>query len=61
MRQKRKAETEIFICDKCGTRTRLSSAVRHWCSNCNVGSPVEMRSVRDKRKLVGEENPTSRH
>jgi hypothetical protein len=43
---------EFFVCDGCGTRTRLNSAERHWCSVCNQGAPVEMRHVRDKKPLI---------
>src|ERR1700730_16469336 len=40
---------EFFICDTCGTRTRLNSAERHWCELCTLGSPLEMRPTRDRR------------
>ena len=43
------AKKEVFICDGCGTRTRLNSAQRHWCTVCILGSPLEMRPTRDKR------------
>jgi hypothetical protein len=43
---------EFFICDSCGTRTRLDRKERHWCDVCDRGAPVEMRHVRDKRLLV---------
>lgn len=40
---------ELFVCDECGARKRLKSDARHWCDNCNRGSPVEMRPVRLRR------------
>jgi hypothetical protein len=40
---------EVFVCDNCGTRKRLSSSQRHWCEECKTSSPVELRPVRDKR------------
>jgi hypothetical protein len=39
----------MFVCDTCGTRTRLNSAERHWCDLCILGPPLEMRLARDKR------------
>jgi hypothetical protein len=45
---------ELFVCDNCGTRTRLNNAERHWCDVCTKGSPVEMRHVRDKKPLIVE-------
>ena len=55
MKTRRKATTEMFVCDQCGTRKRLESAMRHWCDVCTLGVPVEMRSVRDKWKRPGDE------
>jgi hypothetical protein len=44
----RKKQTDLFVCDKCGARKRLERHKRHWCDNCNRGTPVEMRRARDK-------------
>jgi hypothetical protein len=53
---------EIFICDQCGLRKRLSTAQRHWCEQCDRGSPVEMRPARDKRvPAVSSEAAQSRN
>jgi hypothetical protein len=43
---------ELFICDRCGLRKRLPSAVRHWCDNCDYGGQFEMRPARDKRLVI---------
>jgi hypothetical protein len=43
---------ELFICDSCGARTRLSNAQRHWCGVCNQCPPVEMRYARNKKPLI---------
>ena len=40
---------EMFVCDNCGTRTRLKSEARHWCHECKSGAPIELRAVRDKK------------
>ena len=40
--------TEIFICDNCGERKRLSSALEHWCEQCAGKKETEMRPVRIK-------------
>jgi len=40
---------EVFVCDHCGIRKRLDSSQRHWCEDCTSRSPVEMRSVRDRK------------
>jgi len=56
-RIKKKAETEIFVCDNCGNRKRLASAQRHWCDNCTFGVPVEMRCAKDKWKRPREGEP----
>ena len=40
---------EVFVCDNCGMRKRLASAQRHWCDECKVTPPVELRPARDKR------------
>ena len=53
-RIKKKAETEIFVCDNCGNRKRLPSNQRHWCDNCAFGVPVEMRCAKDKWKRPKE-------
>ena len=37
---------EVFVCESCGARIRLSSTERHWCGECILGSPVEMHPVR---------------
>jgi hypothetical protein len=37
---------EMFHCDGCGLRKRLSSSQRHWCDLCTLGSPIEMNTVR---------------
>jgi hypothetical protein len=58
-RIKKKAETEIFVCDNCGNRKRLASAQRHWCDNCTFGVPVEMRCAKDKWKRPKEEAPVT--
>jgi hypothetical protein len=47
--KRRVMKSEIFVCDNCGTRTRLNSAERHWCDLCIHGPPLEMRPARDKR------------
>ena len=47
-------KTDIFVCDECGNRKRLVSSKRHWCDNCNRGTPVEMRNVRDKKFVLPE-------
>jgi len=49
MRPVRKINTEVFTCDKCGIRKRLDGTKRHWCDSCTGGTPIEMRSVRDKK------------
>ena len=56
-----RADSEVFVCDKCGARKRLKSAMRHWCDVCTVGAPVELRSVRDKRVRFGEGGLTGGH
>jgi hypothetical protein len=43
---------ELFICDRCGLRKRLPSAVRHWCDNCDYGGHFEMRPARDKKLVI---------
>lgn len=37
---------EMFICDGCGMRKRLSSNQRHWCDECTLSSPIEMNTAR---------------
>ena len=58
-RIKKKAETEIFVCDNCGNRKRLPSNQRHWCDNCAFGVPVEMRCAKDKWKRPKEGAPVA--
>ena len=48
--QRPKIKTDMFICDNCGARKRLTSSLRHWCDNCHVQPPVEMRNVRGTLK-----------
>jgi hypothetical protein len=45
----KKKQTDVFVCDSCGSRKRLARDKRHWCDDCNRGTPVEMRRARDKR------------
>lgn len=45
----KKKQTDLFVCDNCGTRKRLERSKRHWCDNCTRGTPVEMRRAGDKR------------
>ncbi len=40
---------ELFVCDKCGAKKRLASTARHWCDQCSIGSPVELRAVRNPK------------
>ncbi len=40
---------DVFVCDDCGTRSRLDYTKRHWCVVCDRGAPVEMRCVREKK------------
>ncbi|MFL6521470.1 MAG: hypothetical protein ACJ8NS_14715 [Chthoniobacterales bacterium] len=47
---------EVFVCDNCGMRKRLSSSQRHWCEECKTSSPVELRPVRDKRSAPKPES-----
>jgi len=42
----RNIKKEVFVCESCGGRNRLASTERHWCGECNLGSPVEMHPVR---------------
>ena len=42
----RHIKKEVFVCEGCGARNRLTSAERHWCEDCNLGAPVEMNPVR---------------
>jgi hypothetical protein len=49
----KKKQTDIFVCDNCGTRKRLHSQKRHWCDNCTHGTPIEMRRARDKKLTQG--------
>jgi hypothetical protein len=42
----RHVKKEVFVCESCGGRNRLSSTERHWCAECNLGSPVEMSPAR---------------
>ncbi len=54
---RQKKRTEVFVCDNCGLRKRLSSDERHWCENCTHGSPIEMRRANDKRLNFGRSQP----
>ena len=42
----RHIKKEVFVCEGCGARCRLASTERHWCEDCDLGSPVEMHPVR---------------
>jgi hypothetical protein len=52
---------ELFICDRCGMRKRLPSAVRHWCDNCDYGGHYEMRPAREKKLLLSGRDPKEPH
>lgn len=45
----KKKQTDIFVCDNCGTRKRLDSSKRHWCNSCTRETPIEMRRAKDKK------------
>jgi hypothetical protein len=40
---------ELFVCDDCGERKRLSSMERHFCENPTHTRAVEMRPSRIKK------------
>ena len=40
---------EIFICDRCGRKSRLDSVKRHWCEVCASREETELRPVRIKK------------
>jgi hypothetical protein len=40
---------ELFVCDDCGERKRLSSMERHFCENPTHNRAVEMRPSRIKK------------
>lgn len=49
---------ELFVCDHCGERKRLSRSRRHWCENPSHPSVIEMRPARVPRKDKGS-NPAN--
>jgi hypothetical protein len=40
---------ELFVCDRCGKKSRLDSLKRHWCDLCALQEQTELRPVRIKR------------
>jgi hypothetical protein len=48
----KKTAMDVFVCDSCGMRKRLERNKRHWCDNCNRGTPIEMRRAKDKWQTV---------
>ncbi|MEY2503185.1 MAG: hypothetical protein QOI07_3519 [Verrucomicrobiota bacterium] len=42
----RHMKKEVFVCESCGIKSRLASAERHWCAECNLGAPIEMNPAR---------------
>jgi ribosomal protein L37E len=40
---------ELFVCDRCGHRSRLDSTKRHWCTICVNAEETELRPVRIKK------------
>lgn len=43
-----KKRTEVFVCDHCGMRKRLPRDQRHWCEECKMTPPVELRLTRSR-------------
>jgi hypothetical protein len=40
---------ELFVCDRCGKKSRLDSLKRHWCDVCANREETELRPVRIKK------------
>jgi len=43
---RRRSKTEVFVCEACGRRQRLTSIDRHWCEDCPSSSRAEMTPAR---------------
>lgn len=43
-----RTKKEMFVCDGCGIRKRLSTNERHWCDDCTLGSPIELCTARSR-------------
>ena len=52
-------KTEVFVCDRCGSRKRLDRTKQHWCEFCAKKQETEMRPVRIKPISIQMSPPSS--